>query len=160
VRLVYYGAYDPSGLMHEVADAFGVTAGRAEMCHTYGLTEAGPFVAFCPPEDLFDHRGSIRRPLVGVRLALLPHDLPEVPVGTAGEICIRGAHMSGYWRKPEETEAAFAGGWLHTGDMAVADEEGFLMIVDRKKDMIRSGGQNVYSKEVEDCLSLHDKVDE
>jgi acyl-CoA synthetase (AMP-forming)/AMP-acid ligase II len=160
VRLVYYGAYDPSGLMYEVAEAFGVTEGRAEMCHTYGLTEGGPFVAFCPHEDLFDHWGSIGRAMVGVELALLDDDLNEVPPGTAGEICIRGPHMSGYWRKPEETEAAFAGGWMHTGDMAIADEQGFLMIVDRKKDMIRSGGQNVYSKEVEDCLALHPKVDD
>jgi fatty-acyl-CoA synthase len=159
-RLVYYGAYDPSGLMREVADAFGVTAGRAEMCHTYGLTEGGPFVAFCPHEDLFEHWGSIGRAMVGVELALLDDDLNEVTPGAAGEICIRGPHMTGYWRKPEETEAAFAGGWMHTGDMAIADEQGFLMIVDRKKDMIRSGGQNVYSKEVEDCLSLHPKVDD
>ncbi|HEX4730613.1 MAG TPA: AMP-binding protein [Solirubrobacterales bacterium] len=160
VRLVYYGAYDPSGLMYEVAEAFGVTEGRAEMCHTYGLTEGGPFVAFCPHEDLFDHWGSIGRAMVGVELALLDDDLNEVPAGAAGEICIRGPHMSGYWRKPEETEAAFAGGWMHTGDMAIADDQGFLMIVDRKKDMIRSGGQNVYSKEVEDCLALHPKVDD
>jgi fatty-acyl-CoA synthase len=159
-RLVYYGAYDPSGLMHEVADAFGVTAGRAEMHHTYGLTEGGPFVAFCPHEDLFDHWGSIGRAMVGVELVLLDDDLNEVPQGTAGEICIKGPHMSGYWRKPEETEEAFRGGWMHTGDMAIADEQGFLMIVDRKKDMIRSGGQNVYSKEVEDCLALHEKVDD
>ena len=136
------------------------TAGRAEMAHTYGLTEGGPFVAFCPHEDLARHWGSIGRAMVGVELALLDDDLNEVPQGTAGEICIRGPHMSGYWRKPDETEEAFRGGWMHTGDMAVADEEGFLMIVDRKKDMIRSGGQNVYSKEVEDSLALHPKVDD
>jgi acyl-CoA synthetase (AMP-forming)/AMP-acid ligase II len=158
IRLLAYGAYDPSGLMHEVADAFGVTAGRAEMCHTYGLTEAGPFVSVCPNEDLADHWGSIGRPIPGVECALLDDDLNEVSVGAPGEICIRGAHMTGYWRKPEETAAAFAGGWLHTGDMAIADAEGFMTIVDRKKDMIRSGGQNVYSKEVEDCLALHPAV--
>ena len=66
--------------------------------------------------------------------------------------------MSGYWRNPEATAAALAGGWLHTGDVAVADEDGFLTIVDRLKDMIRSGGQNVWSKEVEDCLAHHPDV--
>jgi acyl-CoA synthetase (AMP-forming)/AMP-acid ligase II len=68
--------------------------------------------------------------------------------------------MTGYWNDPSGTASALAGGWLHTGDIAVADEDGFLFIVDRKKDMIRSGGQNVYSKTVEDCLQLHDDVDQ
>jgi fatty-acyl-CoA synthase len=160
VRLVYYGAYDPSGIMARTAEAFGAAGGTTEMAHTYGLTEAGPFVAFCPPEEIFDHWGSIGRPMPGVTVALLDDDLQEVPVGQAGEICIKGPRMSGYWRKPEETAAAFAGGWLHTGDMATADAEGYLRIVDRKKDMIRSGGQNIYSKQIEDCLSEHPGVDD
>ena len=66
--------------------------------------------------------------------------------------------MTGYWRNPEATAAALAGGWLHTGDVAVADGDGFLTIVDRTKDMIRSGGQNVWSKQVEDCLAGHPAV--
>jgi len=66
--------------------------------------------------------------------------------------------MTGYWGRPDDTAAAIEAGWLHTGDVAVADEDGFLRIVDRKKDMIRSGGQNVYSKEVEDCLAGHPRV--
>ena len=160
VRLVCYGAYDPSGLMAEVAEVFGVGAGGAEMGHTYGLTEAGPFVSYCPPEDLAAHPNSIGRPIPGVEVALLDDALSEVPVGEAGEICVRGPRMSGYWRKPEETAEAMAGDWLHTGDMAVRTADGFMTIVDRKKDMIRSGGQNVYSKEVEDCLALHPDVDE
>jgi fatty-acyl-CoA synthase len=160
VRIVCYGAYDPSGLMREVARVFGVGVGGAVMGHTYGLTEAGPFVSYCPPEDLDAHWGSIGRPIAGVEVALLDDELTEVEVGKPGEICVRGPHMSGYWRNPEATAEALAGGWLHSGDMAVRDEEGFMTIVDRKKDMIRSGGQNVYSKEVEDCLSLHPGVDE
>ena len=160
VRLVYYGAYDPSGIMARTAEAFGAAGGQTEMAHTYGLTEGGPFVTFCPPEDVFSHWGSIGRAMPGVQIALLDEDLNEVSVGEAGEICIRGPRMSGYWRKPQETEAAFAGGWVHTGDMAISDEDGFLWIVDRKKDMIRSGGQNVYSKQVEDCLSEHPAVED
>jgi acyl-CoA synthetase (AMP-forming)/AMP-acid ligase II len=68
--------------------------------------------------------------------------------------------MTGYWNDPDGTASALAGGWLHTGDVAIADDDGFLFIVDRKKDMIRSGGQNVYSKTVEDCLQLHEDVAE
>jgi fatty-acyl-CoA synthase len=159
-RLVYYGAYDPSGVIGKIATSFGVDEGKTELLQTYGLTEGGPFVTICPPEDILDHWGSIGRPLAGVEVALLDDDEEEVPRGEAGEICIKGPRMSGYWRKPEATAAALAGGWFHTGDMAVADEHGFLSIVDRKKDMIRTGGQNVYSKEIEDLLTVHEKVDD
>jgi acyl-CoA synthetase (AMP-forming)/AMP-acid ligase II len=160
VRLIYYGAYDPSDVMQRTAEAFGALDGSAQLLHTYGLTEAGPFVCFCPPDEVFAHWGSIGRPCPGVEVALLDDDQNEVAVGEPGEICVRGPRMTGYWRKPAESEAALAGDWLHTGDMAVRDADGYFMIVDRKKDMIRSGGQNVYSKEIEDCLSLHDSVDE
>lgn len=160
VRLLYYGAYDPSGIMDRTADAFGAREGRIAMAHTYGLTEAGPFVTWCPPDDVFARWGSIGRAMPGVRLALLDDDGAEVPRGVPGEICVRGPRMSGYWRNPEATGTALAGGWLHTGDIAVADADGFLTIVDRKKDMIRSGGQNVWSKEVEDCLAGHPGVAE
>jgi fatty-acyl-CoA synthase len=158
IRLLYYGAYDPSGIMERTAEAFGAREGRVDMAHVYGLTEGGCFVTLCPPEDVFAKWGSIGRPLPGIEVALLDDELREVAIGEPGEICVRGARMSGYWRKPAETEAALAGDWLHTGDVAVSDEDGFLRIVDRKKDMIRSGGQNVYSKEVEDCLAGHPAV--
>jgi fatty-acyl-CoA synthase len=158
VRLLYYGAYDPSGIMDRTADAFGARAGKIQMAHTYGLTEAGPFVTWCPPEDVFSHWGSIGRPMPGVDVALLDDDGAEVERGEPGEICVRGPRMSGYWRDDEASKAALAGGWLHTGDIAVADPDGFLTIVDRKKDMIRTGGQNVWSKEVEDCIARHPGV--
>lgn len=160
VRLIYYGAYDPSDVMQRTAEAFGAVDGSAQLLHTYGLTEAGPFVCACQPEEVFAHWGSIGLPCPGVEVVLLDDDQHEVPVGEPGEICVRGPRMTEYWRKPQETAAALAGDWLHTGDMAVRDAEGYFTIVDRKKDMIRSGGQNVYSKEIEDCLSLHDSVDE
>lgn len=158
VRTVYYGAYDPSGIMQRVADAFGASDGRCDMFHTYGLTEGGPFVTISPPEDLWSHWGSVGRAMPGVQVELLDAVGRPVAQGEGGEICVRGPRMSGYWRKPEATAEALEGDWLHTGDIAVADEDGFLTIVDRKKDMIRSGGHNVYSKEIEDCLAGHDQV--
>lgn len=160
LRLIYYGAYDPSGTMARTAARFGAHEGKVQMAHCYGLTEAGCFVTLCPPEDVFRHWGSIGRPLPGVEVALLDDELREAATGQPGEICVRGARMTGYWRNPEATAEALAGGWLHTGDIAVSDADGFLTIVDRKKDMIRSGGQNVYSKEVEDCLATHPNVAE
>jgi fatty-acyl-CoA synthase len=158
LRVLYYGAYDPSGLMMRVADVFGAREGRIEMFHTYGLTEAGPFVAISYPHELFGHFGSIGRAMPGVEIALLGLDGERVKQGTAGEICVRGPRMSGYWNRPEESAAALAGGWLHTGDVAVADEEGFLRIVDRMKDTVRTGGHNVFSKEVENSLLLNEAV--
>ena len=159
IRLVYYGAYDPSGIMRRVADAFGAPEGRIEMSHTLGMTEAGPFVTLCLPHEVFDHWGSVGRPIPGVEVEIRDDDGTPVPAGEPGEVCVRGPMMSEYWNNPEATATALAGGWLHTGDIAVANDEGFLYIVDRKKDMIRSGGQNVYSKEVEDCLQAHPAVE-
>jgi acyl-CoA synthetase (AMP-forming)/AMP-acid ligase II len=160
VRLIYYGAYDPSGIMQRVAEHFGARDGKVEMAHTFGLTEGGPFVTLCQPRDIFAHWGSVGLPVPGVEVALLDDDGNRVPPGTPGELCMKGPRMSGYWANPEATETALAGGWLHTGDIAITDADGFYFIVDRKKDMIRSGGQNVYSKEVEDCLLTHPDVAE
>ena len=99
------------------------------------------------------------RPVPWVRVALLDDDGNEVPQGEPGEICVRGPLvMNGYWNKPEQTEEAFKFGWLHTGDVAKADADGFLTIVDRKKDMIVSGGFNVFPREVEDVISSHPGV--
>jgi fatty-acyl-CoA synthase len=94
-----------------------------------------------------------------VRVRLLDDDLHEVPRGEPGEICVQGPLvMAGYWKKPAETEEALRGGWLHTGDIAREDEEGFYTIVDRKKDMIVSGGFNVFPREIEDVLAHHPAV--
>ena len=82
-----------------------------------------------------------------------------MPRGTVGEIVTRGAHiMLGYWNRPEETAEALRGGWLHTGDLAYMDDEGYIFIVDRAKDMIITGGENVYSAEVEDAVANHPAV--
>jgi fatty-acyl-CoA synthase len=110
------------------------------------------------PSDL-DRLASCGRPVPWVHVALLDDDGNEVPHGEPGEICVRGPLvMKGYLGKPEQTAEAFAHGWLHTGDVARADDEGFLYIVDRKKDMIVTGGFNVYPREVEDVISTHPAV--
>ena len=110
------------------------------------------------PENL-ERLASCGRPVPWLHVALLDDDGVEVAPGEAGEICVRGPlTMKGYLGKPEQTAEAFAHGWLHTGDIARADDEGFLYIVDRKKDMIITGGFNVYPREVEDVLSAHPGV--
>ncbi|MEY2399852.1 MAG: fatty-acyl-CoA synthase [Actinomycetota bacterium] len=99
------------------------------------------------------------RPVPWVHVKLLDDDNNEVAPGEPGEICVQGPLvMEGYWNKPEETAAAFDGGWLHTGDVARADKDGFMTIVDRKKDMIVSGGFNLYPREIEDVISSHPAV--
>jgi fatty-acyl-CoA synthase len=102
---------------------------------------------------------SCGRPTPWVHVALLDADHKPVPRGEPGEICVRGPLvMGGYKDMPEQTAEAFAGGWLHTGDVGKLDEEGFLYIVDRTKDMIVTGGFNVFPREVEDVLSTHAAV--
>jgi fatty-acyl-CoA synthase len=94
--------------------------------------------------------------VTGNQVKLLDQDLREVPLGEIGELCVRSPLiMNGYLNRPEEDEKVFAGDWLHTGDMARMDGDGYLYIVDRVKDMIITGGFNVYPSEVENCLALH-----
>jgi acyl-CoA synthetase (AMP-forming)/AMP-acid ligase II len=102
---------------------------------------------------------SCGRPVAGIRLQLRDDDGAQAADGKVGEICLRGPTvMDGYWRQPELTAETLRGGWLHTGDMATRDDDGFLTIVDRKKDMIVSGGFNVFPREIEDVLSAHPAV--
>jgi fatty-acyl-CoA synthase len=109
--------------------------------------------------DDLDRLATCGRPVPWVHVRLLDDDLNEVPRGEPGEICVRGPLvMRGYWNKPEQTAEALAGGWLHTGDIAREDQHGFYTIVDRKKDMIVSGGFNVFPREVEDVISAHPAV--
>jgi fatty-acyl-CoA synthase len=109
--------------------------------------------------DDLDRLATCGRPVPWVHVKLLDDDLDEVPRGEPGEICVRGPLvMQGYWNKPEQTAETLAGGWLHTGDIAREDEDGFYTIVDRKKDMIVTGGFNVFPREVEDVVSSHPAV--
>jgi fatty-acyl-CoA synthase len=109
--------------------------------------------------DRPDRLASCGLPSRLVQVALMDADMREVASGEPGEICVRGPLvMDGYWRQPELTAQAFAGGWLHTGDVGIRNDEGYLTIVDRTKDMIISGGFNIYPREVEDALMSHPSV--
>jgi fatty-acyl-CoA synthase len=129
----------------------------------YGQTEAPQCVTTMRKIDHDDTRpgrlGSCGRPNPLVDIKLFDAEMREVAAGEAGEICVRGTLvMDGYWKRPEATAEAFRGGWLHTGDVAVKDAEGYFHIVDRTKDMIISGGFNIYPREVEDALMAHHAV--
>ncbi len=129
----------------------------------FGQTEVPMAVTLMRKEehlvDDLERLASCGRPTPWVRIALLDEAGNEVPKGEPGELCVQGPLvMRGYWNKPEETEKAFEGGWLHTGDVAREDANGFFTIVDRTKDMIVSGGFNVFPREVEDVISTHPSV--
>ena len=124
-----------------------------------GPTETSP-VSYANPPCL-RKIGSVGPPLEGVRVSILDENEMRLPVDEIGEICIQGPNvMQGYLNQPEATAEAMKGGWFHTGDLGKVDQDGYVYIVDRKKDMIIVGGLNVYPREVEECLYKHPKVAE
>jgi long-chain acyl-CoA synthetase len=128
----------------------------------YGLSEASPSVT-CNPLDGPVKEGSIGQPLPGTIVSLrdLADPTKEAPQGEKGEICIKGPQvMKGYWKKPEETANQFAGDYLRTGDVGIMDEEGFIFIVDRIKDLIICSGYNVYPRRIEEAIYEHPAVEE
>jgi long-chain acyl-CoA synthetase len=124
----------------------------------YGLTEASPSTAFNPPSGV--HKpGSIGLALPEVGAIIGGENDKELPIGEVGELLLRGPNiMKGYYKKEEETAETLKNGWLHTGDLAKMDEDRYIQIVDRKKDMIIVAGLNVYPREVEEALYLHPKI--
>jgi long-chain acyl-CoA synthetase len=131
----------------------------------YAQTEAG-IVACLGPAERFTHADSVGRPLPGVEIRIVDADMKDVAPGQAGEILVRAGKpgqfsvMRAYYNQPEATAETFVDGWLRTGDMGRLDEDGFLYLVDRLKDMIISGGLNIYSREVETALGRHPAVAE
>jgi len=135
---------------------------KGQMYGSYALTEASPAVTVLKPWDEPSHWSSVGKPYMctEVRIAEPESDLP-VETSEVGEIQVRGPTlMRCYFRNPKETRAALKGGWLHTGDLGRYDEKGYLYVVDRLKDMIKSGGMNIYAREVEDVLMGHPRVKE
>ncbi|MGW2631661.1 o-succinylbenzoate--CoA ligase [Streptomyces chattanoogensis] len=127
----------------------------------YGMTEAAPGALFLDAEHAAGKAGSAGVPHFFSDVRVVRPDLTPVDVGETGEVVVRGPHvMPGYWGLPEETAASFADGWFRTGDAARIDEDGYLFIVDRIKDMIISGGENIYPAEIEDLLLAHPDIAE
>jgi long-chain acyl-CoA synthetase len=131
----------------------------------YGMTETSPVLTMLPDSDHVLNGptcyrvNSAGRPVPNVEVTILSEDGHPMPTGTVGEVCARGpVIMDGYWRKPEETARALRGGYMHTGDLGYMDEDGYVYLVDRVKDMIVTGGENVYSVEVEAALYSHPAV--
>ncbi|PRZ43922.1 acyl-CoA synthetase (AMP-forming)/AMP-acid ligase II [Antricoccus suffuscus] len=135
-----------------------------QLCQRYGMTELGPVATVLTPEDHLDRDHPERLKSAGraaahAEVRVVDTVDKELPVGEIGEIVVRGGNlMLGYWNKPAETAEALRGGWMHTGDVGYFDRSGYLYVVDRLKDMIVSGGENVYSAEVEKVLALHPAV--
>jgi len=127
----------------------------------YGLTETAPFACFLPADMAIEKLGSAGIAPFFTDVKIVDEDDHDVPDGERGEIVVRGPNvMKGYWNQPEATSEVLVNGWFHTGDIGIRDSDGYFFIVDRKKDMIISGGENVYPAEVEDALYQHPGVKE
>jgi acyl-CoA synthetase (AMP-forming)/AMP-acid ligase II len=151
IRMSYGGAPIAPDLVGRIIDAFP----NARVGNGFGLTETSSVATFLPHEY-----ARLRPETVGFAAPVVDLKLDGVlPGSDVGELLIRGPNIvKGYWNKPEATAETFAGGWLRSGDMARLDEQGFVQIVDRKKDMVNRGGENVYCVEVENALAAHPAV--
>jgi long-chain acyl-CoA synthetase len=159
-HLSYGGAPSATETLRQAQAAFP----GATLLHIYGATETSPIVTLLPDQgQVLDgpRARSCGQPAVGVEVQVVDADGNPVPAGTVGEVCARGPNiMAGYWNKPEETARALRDGWYRTGDLAYMDDESYVFHVDRSKDMIVTGGENVYCSEVENALYQHPAVAE
>ena len=158
-RILYAASPISPSRLKQALDRFGPI-----LHQNYGQTEVPGTILSLTPEDHVDQRGgrltSAGRPYPCVSVKLIDDNGKPIPRGGGiGELCVRAPHVTvGYWNKPEATRELLRDGWLHTGDMAYEDEDGYFHIVDRKKDMIISGGFNIYPQEIEHVLTRHDTV--
>jgi fatty-acyl-CoA synthase len=150
LRKGYYGAsIMPVEVMREMANRMP----NVRLWNLYGQTEIAPLATLLGPEDQLRKPGSCGRPAINVETRVVDDVMGDVAPGQVGEIVHRSPHlMIGYYRDEERTAEAFRGGWFHSGDLATIDEEGYISVVDRKKDMIKTGGENVASREVEEAI--------
>ncbi len=156
LRWVICGAAPVPVTLIEAYLAMGV-----EILQVYGLTETHGGICLMSPEHARTKVGSTGMPYFGIDVRVVDKAGNPVPPGIPGEVVTRGPHLiSGYWNRPDATQEAIREGWFHTGDIAEVDDEGFIYIKDRSKDMVISGGENVYPAEVEDVLSGHAGVRE
>jgi fatty-acyl-CoA synthase len=158
LRVAMWGA---SPAPRQTLEAMERTFPRAAIVSAYGQTETSGATTLLKGPDSTRKMGSVGKPMLGVELRVVDDSLQDMPAGGVGEVVYRGPIvMACYHQQPEATREAFAGGWFHSGDLARFDEEGYLWLVDRKKDMIVSGGENVYPAEVERVLLDHPAVAE
>lgn len=153
--------YGASPMPRPVLDRLRADQPQIALYQGYGMTESAALVSILMPEDHLreDKLASAGRPVQGTVVEIQDELGNPLPNGQVGEVCIRGGQfMREYWRRPEETAEAFRDGWYHSGDAGRLDDEGFLYLVDRTKDMIVSGGENVYSTEVEQAVASHPAV--
>ena len=158
LRKGYYGA---SAMPVEVLQEIQRRLPHVRLWNFYGQTEMAPVATILPPEEQLTHAGSAGRAVLNVETIVVDDDDVPVGAGVVGEILHRSPQTAlGYYRDEAKTAEAFRGGWFHTGDLGVLDGEGRLAVVDRKKDMIKSGGENVASREVEEAIYTLDGVAE
>jgi fatty-acyl-CoA synthase len=158
LKNIYYGAsIMPVPVLNELRERLP----GARPYNAYGQTEIAPCATVLSPEDHDARPASCGRPILNVETRVVDPDMNDVPPGTHGEIVHRSPQLLvGYWDKPAETAEAFAGGWFHSGDVGYFDEDGYLYIVDRIRDVINTGGVLVASREVEEVLFTHEAVSE
>lgn len=156
LRVMSWGAAPaPDALLREMSATFPGT----QILAAFGQTEMSPVTCMLPGEDAIRKRGSVGKVIPTVAARVVDENMNDVPTGEVGEIVYRAPTlMSGYWNNPEATAEAFAGGWFHSGDLVRMDDEGYVWVVDRKKDMIISGGENIYCAEVENVLASHPSI--
>lgn len=158
LRQGYYGAsIMPTAVIEELSRRLP----DMRLYNFYGQTEMAPCATILRPEEQLTKLGSAGRPGLNVETRVVDDEGNDVAVGEVGEIVHRSPHLIlGYYNDPEKTAEAFKGGWFHSGDLGRFDDEGYLYVVDRKKDMIKSGGENVASREVEEAIFRHPKIAE
>ncbi|MBI5336506.1 fatty-acyl-CoA synthase [Mycobacterium sp. BK558] len=156
LRVLSWGAAPASDtLLREMADTFP----GAQILAAFGQTEMSPVTCMLLGEDALRKLGSVGKVIPTVSARIVDDEMNDVPVGQVGEIVYRAPTlMAGYWNNPAATAEAFAGGWFHSGDLVRQDDEGYIWVVDRKKDMIISGGENIYCAEVENVLAAHPDI--
>jgi fatty-acyl-CoA synthase len=156
LRVLSWGAAPASDtLLRQMAETFPGT----QILAAFGQTEMSPLTCVLLGEDAIRKLGSVGKVIPTVAARVVDDDMNDVPVGQVGEIVYRAPTlMAGYWNDPEATAEAFAGGWFHSGDLVRCDDEGYVWVVDRKKDMIISGGENIYCAEVENVLASHPAI--
>jgi fatty-acyl-CoA synthase len=156
LRVAMWGA---SPALATTLQSMGDTFPEAEIVSAYGQTEMSGATTLLAGADATRKMGSVGQPMFGVELRVVDDRLQDVPAGEIGEIVYRGPNvMAGYHGQPEATAEAFSGDWFHSGDLARRDDDGYLWLVDRKKDLIVSGGENIYPAEVERVLLTHPSV--